>query len=105
MKIDDLFWHDGIINSYSCDMDEHGNSDFIIRAHLYKNADSTQRQAITITCPNIEACQVSLNIKELKDNLFAGNISNGYLKGNKLWVYFTDGIFEITGEHFEVNEF
>ena len=66
-----------------------------LQALFYKDEQAPQRQPYQIRCEAVSRFQCTLDSDELKRNMFAGNISNGYLKGNTLWIYFTDGLLEV----------
>jgi len=44
--------------------------------------------------------QCTLDAGELRRNLFAGHIAQAYLKGDTLWVYFTDGLLQVRAQRF-----
>jgi len=67
---------------------------------LFKDGETPQREAYQIHCEAVSRFNCSLDTSELKKNMFAGNISNAYLKENTLWVYFTDGLLEIHAKNF-----
>lgn len=59
-------------------------------------------EACQIKCDGVLRFNSTLDATELKNNMRAGNISDGYLKGNTLWVYFTDGLIEIHSKKFRL---
>ena len=100
MKIDNLLWHDGILLDISYSMDTKGKAEIILIADLYKDYNSPRELKVKITCKKIKTCDLNLDIDELKDNIFAGNIANGYLKNNCLWIYLSDGLIKIVADKF-----
>lgn len=102
--LNDLYWHDGNINSLSYEIGGAGSAAVILSVSLYTNDQSQEREPLEITCLGVGDVGLKLSTEELKQNMFAGNISNAYLKRKTLWIYFTDGIFEVTAKKFEVKK-
>lgn len=100
--IDEIYWHDGNLVDISIQIDEKGKSKLIVIANFYENEQSSERIRYKVTCKNVVKCNLNLDVVELKDNIFAGNISNGYLKSSALWIYFTDGVLEVKAKNFVV---
>ena len=97
-----LFWHDGNLTDVSFSVDAKGKSAVQLQALLYKDEQDPQRQPCQIRCEAVSRFQCTLDGSELKDNMFAGNISSGYLKGNTLWIYFTDGLLQVQAQRFRL---
>ncbi len=102
MDINKIYWHDGILVDVSFQIDEKGKSKLIVVANFYESEQSSKRSRYKLSCLDISKYNLSLDAVELKDNMFAGNISNGYLKNSTLWLYFTDGILEVSAKTFDV---
>ncbi|CAN7392202.1 hypothetical protein [Acidovorax delafieldii] len=101
-SFDKLFWHDGNLTDVSFSVDAKGKSIVQLQALFYKDEQAPQRQPHQIRCEAVSRFQCTLDSDELKRNMFAGNISNGYLKGNTLWIYFTDGLLEVRALRFRL---
>ena len=73
-------------------------------AHLYLNDQAPTRRSYRIECGTVSKFQCTVDVSELRINMAAGNISNGYFKGGTLWLYFCDGILQLQGKRFRVSE-
>jgi hypothetical protein len=93
--LDDFFWHDGNLIDVSLFIDKRGKSVVQLTALFYKDEQAPSRDTYQIKCEGVSRFNCTLDCAELKNNMFAGNVSSGYLKENTLWVYFTDGLLEI----------
>jgi len=102
--LDDFLWHDGLLRGVSMTVDAKGTSITIISGLFYRTEQAKERTAYAVTCEEVSRYTCTLSIKELKDNAFAGNVSNGYLKGKTLWLYLTDGLIEIHAKKFHLSE-
>jgi len=100
--LNNLFWHDGNLVDLSFSIDKKGKSVLHITAHFYKNEHSPTRSAYQIKCDGVLRFKSKLDATELKNNMWAGNIFNGYLKDNTLRVYFTDGLLEVQSKRFRL---
>jgi len=103
MKINNLFWHDGNIVNINSTFNKKGKGTTIIVVALYKSNLSKKRNIYRIKCQKSEKVIVSLDAKELKENLTAGNINNGYLKENTLFIYLFGGMIKITAKKFNIS--
>lgn len=97
---DDFMWHDGILVDIIFSMNNKGNSLVKITALFYKNNQERDRQLYQIICESVSRFNTSIDSLELKNNLCAGNISNGYLKKNILRLYLLDGMIEVYAKKF-----
>ena len=104
MDIEKIIWHDGNLVSTNYAVGPKGKSSLNIIVELYKDQNASQRNKYLITCENVERFLQSLNAQELKQNSVAGNISNGYVKGKTLWLYFCDGILEIIADSYKISK-
>lgn len=98
MIFDEISWHDGQIRSIILERDEQERSSYGIRieADVYQSMESGTRVRISIQFSEIKTATMSHNISEMEDNLSAGNISNGYKKGNSNYIiYLVDGYLDI----------
>ena len=102
MKISNLTWHDGNLVDINSTFNKKGNATTTLIVALCKNNQSKKRNFYKIECQKSKKVIVSLDPKELKDNLTAGNINNGYLKKNTLYVYLFGGMIKITAKKFNV---
>jgi hypothetical protein len=100
--INKLFWHDGNLVDVFFNIDKKGDSTVQIKALLYDDEQATVRNAFQIKCENVLYFNTTLNVAELKNNQFAGNISNGYLKDCELWIYLTDGMLQVRAKKFRL---
>ena len=102
-SLDNLNWHDGNLAGISFAINKKGKSTLVIEAAFYKDAQAPSRDNYKIICDSVLKHNIVLSSKELAENMFAGNISNGYLKNNTLWVYFIDGVLEVTASKFRLS--
>jgi hypothetical protein len=100
--LEKLFWHDGNLIDVSFTINKKGASSVQITALFYKDGQAKGRETYQIKCDGVSRVNCTLDSEELKNNMFAGNISNGYLKENTLWIYVTDGILEIHAKKFSL---
>ena len=97
-----LIWHDGNLLGISFTISAKGKSSVTVSVLLYGDDQASKREEFKIECEGVSRFSSSLDAVELKNNLFAGNISNGYLKDKTLWLYFTDGVLEIHAKKFRL---
>jgi hypothetical protein len=102
--LDNFFWHDGNLIDVTFTIDKKGQSGVLVTALFYKDEQAPSRDTYKIKCEGVSRFNCTLDSEELKKNMFAGNISNGYLKENTLWVYFTDGLLEIHAKKFRLTK-
>ena len=100
--LNNLFWHDGNLVNVSFAIDKKGKAVVQFTALFYRDEQAPSRHTYQIKCESVSSYTCTLDCAELKDNMFAGNISSGYLKDNTLWVYFTDGLLEIHAKKFRL---
>jgi hypothetical protein len=98
--LDDVFWHDGKLGDITFSIDKKGISNVKITALISKNEQASSREHYQIKCEDVSYFNCTLDATELKKNMSFGNISNGYLKENTLWIYFADGVLEIRAKKF-----
>lgn len=103
-SLNKLFWHDGSLIDATFGIDQKGKSSFRLTALFYKNERAKKREAYQIDCIGIIRFSGLLDATELKKNMFAGNIANGYLKDHVLWVYFADGVLEVHAKSFKITK-
>ena len=97
-----IYWHDGNLVDLSFSIDKKGRSSVKMTALFYNDEQASSRDTFQIKCDDVSRFNSTLDAAALKDNMFAGNISNGYLKGSTLWVYFTDGLLEVHAKRFRL---
>lgn len=102
--LDNFFWHDGNLIDVSFAIDKEGKSGVQVTALFYRDEKATSRDTYQIRCKGISRFNCTLDFDELTRNMFAGNISGGYLKENTLWLYFTDGLLEIHAKQFRLTK-
>ena len=100
----DLCWHDGNLVGIRLDTGTQGAAVAHISVLLYAGALTAIRHAYQIECQHVLRFESTLDVAELRNNAFAGNISNGYLKGNTLWVYLADGVLQVEAKKFRVTK-
>jgi len=100
--LNNLFWHDGNLVDVLFSIDKKGKSALQITALFYKDEQAPSRDAYQIKCEGVSRFNSTLDANELKDNMFAGNIANGYLKGSTLWMYLSDGLIEVQAKRFRL---
>jgi len=100
----DFFWHDGLLSNISFEIDNTGKSVAVVSASFYRNEQDKERYDCQIRCEDVSRFNTMIDAEELKNNMFAGTISNGYVKENTLWVYVTDGVVEVHAEKFRLIE-
>lgn len=103
-KFDEFFWHDGNLVDITFAINEKGKSSVQINALFYKDEHDPERAMYLIKCESVARFNSTLDTVELQKNMFAGNIMNAYLKENTLWLYFTDGILEISAKKFSISK-
>jgi len=97
-------WHDGRLVEVAFSIDKKGRSAVRLIVLLYKNEQAPIRDTCQIDCSNVSRFNCTLDALELKDNMAAGNISNGYVKDQTLWLYFSDGILEVHAKRMRISE-
>ncbi len=100
--INNLNWHDGVLLDVTFAMSKKGKSSVELNVLLYGHEHARERSICHIKCDDVTRFNSTLDARELNDNLRAGNISNGYLKGDTIWVYFVDGLIEIHANRFRL---
>lgn len=102
--LDDLLWHDGNLISLALGLDKQGNATVTLEIDLYPDEQTRSRQPWLIECQKVSRFHCTLDLVALKQNLGAGHIANGYLKDKTLWLYFSDGLLEISAKQFRLAE-
>ena len=102
--LDDLLWHDGNLAALALGMDKKGNATVSLEIALYPDEQSKTRQRWLIECQKVSRFHCTLDLAALKQNMGAGHIANGYLKKKTLWLYFSDGLLEISAKQFQLSE-
>lgn len=99
-----LFWHDGNLVDLSFSANGKAKSSLSITVLLYKDDQAPSRETYFVACNDVSKFCCTLDIAELRDNFGAGNISNAYLKNDILWVYFSDGLLEVSAKKYRVEK-
>ena len=102
--LDDLLWHDGNLIALALGLDKQGNATVTLEIDLYPDEQARSRQRRLIECQKVSRFHSTLDLAALKQNLGAGHIANGYLKDKTLWLYFSDGLLEISAKQFRLAE-
>jgi hypothetical protein len=111
-RLDSIYWHDGILDDICFSMGKN-KGDIELKIRAYDNSQSPSRKRLKINFSGVLSCHISCDIGELLENLFAGNISNGYFKpsvsGKKLksltlHLYLCDGYFQITSKNVKMTK-
>ena len=102
--IDKINWHDGNLVGISTDISAKGKCTVKVMANVYPSEQSPERIPLKIQCTAVSRVTSSIDVTELKNNQWAGNISHGYLKDKVLWIYFTDGFIEVRAEKFTLSK-
>ena len=102
--LDDLLWHDGNLIALALGLDKQGNATVTLEIDLYPDEQARSRQPWRIECQIVSRFHCTLDLAALKQNLGAGHIANGYLKDKTLWLYFSDGLLEISAKQFRLAE-
>jgi len=85
MDIEILSWHDGILNGYSFNPNYGEENEITIHLSLYpEQIHSSERDSLRIVCSDIEWFKVDVNMNDLQENKFAGNINYGEVIGSIL---------------------
>ena len=100
-KVEKLYWHDGVISGFQFLPNYEKTSEFLISVHLFKDPENTsERQPIEIKCKNVKRFLATCNIFELKDNSGAGNILDGWVTENTLFIHLFGGLLEIEAKKY-----
>ena len=102
--LDDLLWHDGNLIALALGLDKQGNATVTLEIDLYPDEQARSRHSWLIECQSVSRFHSTLDLAALKQNLGAGHIANGYLKDKTLWLYFSDGLLEISAKQFRLAE-
>ncbi|MEE9339791.1 MAG: hypothetical protein V3U87_17100 [Methylococcaceae bacterium] len=85
MDIEKLSWHDGILNEYNFDPNYGKENKITIHLSLYpEQIHSSESDSLQIVCSNIDWFKVDVNMNDLQENKFAGNINHGEVLGGLL---------------------
>jgi hypothetical protein len=102
MKPKDPFsWHDGRLGEVIFSCDAKGKSQVVISALLYRDEHARVRDSYRIVCSGVLRYSGQVDAVELKANMSAGNISNGYVKEKTLWIYLADRMLEVEAGKFQ----
>ena len=102
--LDDLLWHDGNLIALALGLDKQGNATATLEIALYPDEQARSHQPWLIECQSVSRFHCTLELAALKQNLGAGHIANGYLKDKTLWLYFSDGLLEISTKKFRLRD-
>ena len=91
--------------SLALGLDKQGNTTVTLEIDLYPDEQTRSRQPWLIECQKVSRFHCTLDLVALKQNLGAGHIANGYLRDKTLWLYFSDGLLEISAKQFRLAEF
>lgn len=102
--IGNINWHDGNLVGISMGISVKGKCTVKVMANVYPSEQSPERTAVQIHCTAVSRFTSTIDVAELQNNQWAGNISHGYLKDKVLWIYFTDGFIEVRAERFTLSK-
>lgn len=96
MDINEVFWHDGILNGIAID----SLGVVRINCELYMSSDSRMREKVGVVCTGVHDVTCSLDMTALLDNAFAGNIADGKVfvkpgRNASIKIFFADGYLAI----------
>jgi hypothetical protein len=97
MKIDDVYWHDGVLGEvrFAARDRSAGGFTFIMLASLYPTDLDSRRQLYKFTFAGSGLLSVTCDFHQLRENRGAGNIGYGYAKeqpdGKVFWLHLVDG--------------
>jgi len=100
---DSFFWHDGNVSALNYTT-KNKITTLKIEAAFYAHDLASERSEYTLSCQDVTKFNHIVDFNEINDNSSAGSISNGYLKGNTLWLYLSDGIIEINAKEFNLKK-
>lgn len=95
-----LCWDEGNLQQISFTLDKQGEATLVMTLMLYTSDQNRRKAKHQVKCLNVTSFESTIDVQELKKNMFSGNISDGYLKGDTLWVYFTDGLLKVKAKKF-----
>jgi hypothetical protein len=102
MKLEDLSWHDGILDEYRFTA-AHAKTPASVRLALSlypEQVHSSQRRSVVVLCKGVHRVLLTCDVAELQENAQAGNIVDGYRRGRVLQVIVTGGFLEIEASSF-----
>jgi len=103
MNIEDLSWHDGILNGYSFNPNYDELSKITLDLELYpEQVHSKERKKLKVICENISSVKSNIDINVLKKNKNFGNINHGELTGSVLRIELFGGELVIEAKKFNV---
>ncbi len=101
--IDDIVWHDGVLYGISLAFSDRKRmlQNMTVEVYVYPDSDdATKRVYHKLVFKEVNTISINCDLAELKDNIGAGNISNGYAKkcknGGCFRLYLIDGYIEVT---------
>ena len=96
---DCISWHDSVISSFAIDFD---NSSIFLKLNAYENIESNNKVNVFLNIYGVDFLSSHFDFNELNDNCKSGNISNAYIKNEKIYIYFVDGFLSIRFRKFEI---
>jgi len=103
MQIENVSWHDGVIDAFS--FDQEGN--ILLDCRLYLTMDDSKRCRVGLKISAVTRMSVDIDAEALRDNRQSGNISDGrYLVAQStasLKLFLSDGLIWIEGKSIEMN--
>ncbi|WP_145891806.1 hypothetical protein [Caenimonas sedimenti] len=98
--LENAYWHDGQLRRVSLEPDVDGSALVVVSLALYKDEQAPDRTPWTVTCSGVSRLVTSVDLVELRDNARAGNVIDGELRGDGLWLRLTGGIVEVHAREF-----
>lgn len=105
MLFDNLNWHDGQLKRVNVSHGDKNIGKYTLEVEVsyYESDNSENRSSAVLKFENVQRLNLSCDFKELIDNLHAGNISNGYQKGDGVYrIYLVDGYLEIFAQEVQI---
>jgi len=101
--IEKLYWHDGVITGFEFHPNYQGKSEIILSVELFLDPDETStRKDLKIICTGIKRFLTTCNVFELNDNRGAGNLLDGWVTDDILFVHLFGGLIEIESEKYNI---
>ena len=102
MKLEDLSWHDGILDEYRfiAARAKAGASVRLALSLYPEQVHSSQRRSLVVLCKGVHRILLTCDVAELQDYAWAGNIVDGYRQGRVLRVIVTGGFIEVEASSF-----
>ena len=102
-RLRDTYWHDGRFVQATLRNDE-SHASVRLDLHLYEQERSSERSLFVIDCRGVTRFECTVDVLELRDHAWAGNIIDGKQHGRTLRIELCGGFVEIEADAFELQE-